>query len=172
MENYSAPTGRLWFMYSNLELFWVQKACWYTAAEGQTANRTGTFTVGLLGSKLTSEWAAAQSPLTQRDRNSGETEGETPNPSLTPAFPLGPRGSAVLLWVCGWAHAQPDTEPLVQPSLPATPRAPQGKSLPGASRDSAGATRGWILMKTAQKHRHPSIPCPVIKTSALPVFRY
>lgn len=92
MENYSAPTGRLWFMYSNLELFRVQKACLYTAAEGQIANRTGTFTLALLGSKLTSLWAAGanspQSLLKQRDRNSGETEKKTLKNSLTPDFSL------------------------------------------------------------------------------------
>lgn len=93
MENYSAPTGRLWFMYSNLELFRVQKACLYTAAEGQIANRTGTFTLALLGSKLTSLWAAGanspQTPLKWRDRNSGETEEKTLKNSLTPDFSLG-----------------------------------------------------------------------------------
>lgn len=135
MENYSAPTGRLWFMYSNLELFRVQKACLYTAAEGQIANRTGTFTLALLGSKLTSLWAAGanspQSLLKQRDRNSGETEKKTLKNSLTPDFSLAceacdnkpqwKRCAACCKWVCGWAHVQPDTGLMVHTSLTAIP---------------------------------------------------
>lgn len=94
IENYSAPDGWLWFMYSNLELFQLQKACLCAVTEGQIANRT-TFTPALLGRKLTSVWAAgAKSPLKQSE----ETEIKTLKNSFIPDFPLGCKACYNMPW--------------------------------------------------------------------------
>ena len=165
MENYSAPTRWLWFMYSNLELFRVQKACLYTAAEDQIANRTTTFTLALFGSKLTSAWAAGPNGPQHPSKQSGETGRKTPKILLHPRF-------FPWLWGLWWWKPVFQQSPCTAAHHPSPTRSQA--AVPSLEHPTTQQLllRWWFLTTSsgARKQRHLSITRSVTTSNSLPIF--